>query len=66
MQTITGHIENGSLVLDAPLPKGSSGPVVVCLLSDPERDDWLKFSEDSLMKIWDHEEDDVFTELFSS
>jgi len=66
MQTISGHIENGKVVLDSPLPEDSSGPVVVCVLSDPEREEWLKASEDSLTKIWDHEDDDVFNELRSS
>ena len=65
MQTLAGHIENGKVILDTPLPEGSSGRVVVCVLSDPERDEWLKESEDSLMKILDNEEDDVFNVLLS-
>jgi hypothetical protein len=66
MQTISGHIEDGKVVLDSPLPEDSSGSVVVCVLSDPEREAWLKVSEDSLMKIWDNEDDDVYNELRSS
>ena len=31
--------------------------------SDPDRDTWLKLSEEALTKAWDNEADDVFNEL---
>jgi hypothetical protein len=32
---------------------------------DAERESWLKLSEESLMKIWDKAEDDIFNELLA-
>ena len=64
MTTIVEAIyENGKLVLPRPLPLPEKSHVRVTIESDPEREAWLKLSEESLMKVWDNEADDVFNEL---
>jgi predicted DNA-binding antitoxin AbrB/MazE fold protein len=58
--------ENGKLVLSQPLPLPENSHVLVTIESeDAEREAWLKLSEQSLTKVWDNADDDVFNELLS-
>ena len=61
--TVDAIYEQGKLVLPRPLSLPEKSRVRVTIQSDPERDAWLKLSEESLTKIWDNEADDVFNEL---
>ena len=61
--TVDAIYENGKLLLPKPLSLPEKSHVRVTIQSDPERDAWLKFSEDSLKKVWDNDADDVFNEL---
>ncbi len=53
------------LVLQKPLPLPEHARVRVTVESDAEREAWLKLSEQSLTKVWDNADDDVFNELLS-
>ena len=58
--------ENGKLVLPQPLPLPENSHVLVTIESkDAEREAWLKLSEQSLTKVCDNADDDVFNELLS-
>jgi predicted DNA-binding antitoxin AbrB/MazE fold protein len=61
--TVDAIYEMGKLVLPRPLSLPEKSRVRVTIESDPEREAWLKLSEESLTKVWDNEADDVFNEL---
>jgi predicted DNA-binding antitoxin AbrB/MazE fold protein len=62
--TVDAIYENGTLVLNRPLPLPEKSHVRVTVESpDVEREAWLKLSEDSLAKVWNNDADDVFNEL---
>ena len=61
--TVDAIYEHGKLVLPYPLSLPEKTRVRVTIESDPEREAWLKLSEESLAKVWDNDADDVFNEL---
>jgi predicted DNA-binding antitoxin AbrB/MazE fold protein len=61
--TVDAIYENGKLLLRKPLSLPEKSHVRVTIESDPEREAWLKLSENSLAKVWDDDADDVFNEL---
>ena len=61
--TVEAIYENGKLVLPRPLALPEKCHVRVTIESDPDREAWLKLSEESLNKTWDNDADDVFNEL---
>ena len=61
--TVDAIYEHGKLVLPRPLSLPEKSRVRVTIESDPEREAWLKLSEESLTKVWDNDADDVFNEL---
>jgi hypothetical protein len=61
--TVDAIYEHGKLVLPRPLLLPEKSHVRVTIESDPEREAWLKLSEESLVKVWDNDADDVFNEL---
>jgi len=61
--TVDAIYENGKLLLPKPLSLPEKSRVRVTIESDPERQAWLKLSEESLQKVWDNDADDVFNEL---
>jgi predicted DNA-binding antitoxin AbrB/MazE fold protein len=61
--TVEAIYENGKLVLPGPLSLPEKSHVRVTIESDIERESWLKFSEDNLLKAWNNPDDDVFNEL---
>ena len=68
--TVEAIYENGKLVLPEPLPIPENSHVLVTInadapASDSERAAWLRLSEQSLLKTWDHPDDDVFNELLT-
>ena len=63
--TVEAIYEGGKLVLQRPLPLPEHARVRVTVESDPERETWLKLSEQSLMTAWGNADDDVFNELLS-
>jgi len=67
--TIEAIYEDGKLVLPGPLPLPEKSHVLVTIESeasaDSERAAWLKLSEQSLMKAWGNQDDDVFNELLA-
>ena len=67
MTTTIGAIyENGKIVLPRRLPLPEKSRVRVTIeISDTEREEWLKLSGQSLTKVWDNADDDVFNELLS-
>jgi predicted DNA-binding antitoxin AbrB/MazE fold protein len=64
-KTIEAIYENGKLVLQQPLPIAEHSHVRVTVEMDTDREAWLKLSEQSLTKVWDNPDDDVFNELLS-
>jgi predicted DNA-binding antitoxin AbrB/MazE fold protein len=64
--TVEAIYENGKLLLPQPLPLPENFHVLVTIESkDAEREAWLKLSEQSLTKVWDNADDDVFNELLA-
>lgn len=64
--TLEAIYQNGNLVLSRPLPLPEKSHVRVTIeTGDAEREAWLKLSEQSLMKVWDNADDDIFNELLS-
>lgn len=63
--TVEAIYENGKLVLRQPLALPEKSRVRVTIESDPERERWLRLSEQSLLKAWEDPDDDVFNELLS-
>ena len=62
--TVDAFYEHGKLTLPEPLALPEKSHVRVTIESDDtERENWLKFSESSLMKTWGNDVDDVFNEL---
>jgi hypothetical protein len=61
--TVDAIYEHGKLLLPEPLSLPEKSRVRVTIESDPERDAWMKLSEESLMKTWGNDADDVFNEL---
>jgi predicted DNA-binding antitoxin AbrB/MazE fold protein len=61
--TVDAIYENGKLLLRKPLSLPEKSHVRVTIESDPDREAWLKLSEESLQKVWDNDADDVFNEL---
>ena len=63
--TVEAIYENGKLVLPRPLSLPEKSRVRVTIETDPEREAWLKLSEESLLKTWGQPDDDVFNELLA-
>jgi hypothetical protein len=64
--TVEAIYEHGKLVLPRPLSLPERSHVRVTIESgDTERESWLKLSEESLLKTWGNEDDDVFNELLA-
>lgn len=61
--TVEAIYEKGKLLLSRPLSLPENSHVRVTIESDPEREAWLKLSEESLTKVWANDADDVFNEL---
>ena len=63
--TVDAIYEDGKLHLQQSLPLAENSRVRVTIESDAEREEWLKLSEDNLLKTWNQPDDDVFNELLS-
>ena len=62
--TVDAIYEHGKLILPEPLSLPEKTRVRVTIESnDPERENWLKLSETSLLKTWNNDADDIFNEL---
>jgi predicted DNA-binding antitoxin AbrB/MazE fold protein len=62
--TVDAIYEHGKLLLPKPLSLPEKSRVRVTIESgDPERENWFKLSEQTLMKTWGNDADDVFNEL---
>ena len=61
--TLDAIYEHGRLLLPKPLSLPEKSRVRVTIESDPERETWMKLSEEALTKTWDNDADDVFNEL---
>ena len=63
LNTIEAIVKNGQIVPleKIELPEGSKA--LVTILEAEENEFWLSASEDSLNKIWNNEEDDIYVEL---
>ncbi|HZF01557.1 MAG TPA: antitoxin family protein [Methylomirabilota bacterium] len=63
--TVEAIYEQGKLFLPKPLALPEKSHVRVTIESDPEREAWLKLSEEKLSKTWGNPDDDVFNELLA-
>lgn len=61
--TVEAIYEGGKIFLPRPLSLPEKAHVRVTIESDPERDAWLKLSEEPLTKIGNNDADDVFNAL---
>jgi predicted DNA-binding antitoxin AbrB/MazE fold protein len=65
-KTVDAIYENGKIVLPHPLSLPEKSRVRVTIeTADPEREAWLKLSEESLQEVWKNDADDVFNELLT-
>jgi hypothetical protein len=65
--TVDAVHDNGHLLLSQPLSPPNKSPVRVTIeIADPEREMWLRHSEQSLMGVWDNSADDTFNELLKN
>lgn len=64
--TVDATYADGKIILTQPLSLPENAHIRVTIESgDNERDAWLKSSEETLMKTWDNQGDDIFNELLS-
>ena len=64
--TVDAIYENGKIVLPQLLDLPDKARVRVTIEStDSDREGWLRLSEQTLIKVWDNEGDDIFNELLS-
>jgi len=63
--TVDAIYEQGKLLLPRQLSLPEKSHVRVTIESDPEREAWLKLSEENLTKTWNNPDDDVFNELLA-
>jgi hypothetical protein len=61
--TVDAIYEHGKILLPEPLSLPEKTRVRVTIESDLEREAWMKLSEETLMKTWGNDADDVFNEL---
>lgn len=63
LDTLWAVVREGKIELleDVEVPEGTG--VLVTLLPDDNAEFWVKMSEASLDKIWDHPADDVYEKL---
>lgn len=61
--TVEAICDNGKLLLSHPLSLPEKSHVRVTIEADTEREAWRKLSEESLIKLWENDADDVFNEL---
>jgi predicted DNA-binding antitoxin AbrB/MazE fold protein len=68
--TVDAIYEDGKLLLQHPLPLANKTRLRVTVdtennpaVSEAEREAWSKLSQQSLMKVWDNPDDDVFNDL---
>ena len=61
--TVDAIYEDGKLVLQQPLPLPEHARVRITIDSDSDREAWLKLSEESLVRVWDNDADDIFNDL---
>jgi hypothetical protein len=65
LETIEAVIKNGQIVLTEPKELAEGSRALVTILDADENEFWLSASEDSLDRIWNNEEDDVYAELLT-
>ena len=61
--TVEAIYEDGKILLPRPLSLPEKSLVRVTIHSDPEREAWLKLSEESLTKVGDNDADRLFNQL---
>jgi hypothetical protein len=61
--TVDAIYEHGKIFLPEPLALPEKSRVRVTIEFDSQREAWMKFSEESLMKTWGNDADNVFNEL---
>ena len=62
--TVDAIYEHGKIVLPRPLSLPEKSHVRVTIeTNDPEREAWLKLSEESFAKVWDNDADEVYNQL---
>lgn len=63
IKTLRAVVRNGAVALLEPLGLPDGTKLLVTALGDEEEDFWLETSQESLAKVWDNTEDDVYAEL---
>ena len=63
MKTFTGIVKNGKIELPQAeqLPEGAQ--VTIIINNDSETNFWQEASQNSLAKIWDNTEDNIYAQL---
>ena len=61
--TVEAIYEDGKILLPRPLSLPEKSLVRVTIHSDPEREAWLKLSEESLTKVGDNDADRLLNQL---
>jgi predicted DNA-binding antitoxin AbrB/MazE fold protein len=63
LNTVEAIVKNGQIVPLEAVELTEGTRALITILSEDEGKFWLAASEDSLNKIWDNDEDDVYAEL---
>ena len=63
LKTIMATVRQGKIEISEDLELAEGTKVLVTVLPDNEAEFWQNASQQSLSKIWDNSEDDIYAEL---
>ena len=63
LTTLVATVREGKIELSNPLELPEGTKVLVTVLPDNEAEFWQNASQQSLAKVWDNSEDDIYAEL---
>ena len=65
LNTIEAVIKNGQIIPTEPVELADGTRALVTILESDDNGAWLSVSEQSLKRIWENDEDDVYAELLT-
>lgn len=65
LNTIEAIVKNGQIVPMEPVELTEGSRALVTILETDDAEFWLSASEESIDRIWDSDEDDIYAELLA-
>lgn len=65
LETVEAVVKNGQIVLREQIELTEGSRALVTILDADDNEFWLSASEDSIDRIWNNEEDDIYAELLT-